>query len=163
MTFGLVPIQPTDGFPQSFLLSVGDNLYQLTFSVSFLSFEPFTPLPPEADPPAGSELLPGAQLLPAPVPAGLPGERVTLPTPASSGQGLLYLLPQENLYLVLKVERPDLPEDQRVLGITRPVLGLPIQLGDLVITFSTIEIARGNLQGPGEFGSRVVAEVSPVG
>jgi hypothetical protein len=153
MTLGQVPILPDEGFPQSFLLAVGDNLYMLTFSVSFLTFEPFTPLSPEPDP------VPSAELLVAPVPPGLPGELVTLPAPVSRGSGLLYPLPQEDLYLVLKVEREDLPEDRRVLGITRPVLGLPIQFGDIVITFSTIEIARGNLQGPGTFGSRIVAEV----
>jgi hypothetical protein len=154
VTLGSVPILPEEGFPQSFLMSVGVKLYRLTFSVSFLTFEPFTPLPPEPDP------QPAGELLPAPVP---PGERVTVPAPISLGQGLLYPLPQQDLYLVLKVEREDLPEDQRVLGITRPVLGLPIQFGDLAMTFTEIDIARGNLQGQGRFGSRVVAEVGAVG
>jgi len=157
VTLGSVPILPEEGFPQSFLMSAGDKLYRLTFSVSFLTFEPFTPLPPEPDPE------PAAELLAAPVPPGLPGERVTLPTPVSRGQGLLYRLPQQDLYLVLKVEREDLPEDRRVLGITRPVLGLPTRFGELVLTFTEIEIARGNLQGPGSFGSRVVAEVDTHG
>lgn len=157
MTLGSVPIRPDDGFPQSFLMSVGEKLYTLTFSVSFLTLEPFTPLPPDPDP------APAAELLPPPVPPGLPGERVTLPTPAGRGAGLLYPLPQPDLYLVLKVEREDLPPEQRVLGITRPVLGLPVRFGDLQLTFSEMEIARGNLQGPGAYGSRVVAEVDTVG
>ncbi|WP_328524052.1 hypothetical protein [Kribbella sp. NBC_00359] len=152
-----MPIRPDDGFPQSFLMSVGERLYRLTFSVSFLTLEPFTPLPPDPEP------VPAAELLPPPVPPDLPGERVTLPTPTSRGAGLLYLLPQPDLYLVLKVEREDLPPDRRVLGITRPMLGLPVQFGELQLTFTEIEIARGNLQGPAEFGSRVVAEVDTVG
>jgi hypothetical protein len=153
---GAVPILPEEGFPQSFLMSVADNLYRLTFSVSFLTLEPFTPLPPEPD------LLPAAELLPAPAPPGLPGERVTVPTPVSRGAGLLYPMPQPDLYLVVKVEREDLPAD-RVVGITRAVPGLPLRFGDLELTFTDIDIARGNLQGPGHFGSRVVAEVSTVG
>lgn len=157
MTLGSVPILPDEGFPQSFLMSADGKLYRLTFSVSFLTFEPFTPLPP------GPDAEPAAEPLPPPVPPGLPGERVLLPPPADRRQGLLYPLPQQDLYLVLRVEREDLPEDRRVLGITRPVPGLPIQFGDLVLTFSQIDIARGNLQGPGQFGSSVVAEVSVVG
>jgi hypothetical protein len=157
MTVGIVPIQPEQGFPQSFLMSVGDNLYRLTFSVSFLTFEPFRPLPPDPDPPPITE-----SLVPR-VPSGLAGEHVVPTVQLERGQGLLYPLPQADMYLVLKVEREDLPEDRRVLGITRAVLGLPIRFGDLVITFSGIEIARGNLQGPGDFGSRVVAEVSQSG
>lgn len=157
MTTGAVPIQPADGFPQSFVMSMGDNLYRLTFSVSFLTLEPFRPLPTDPDP---------VPIVPGPVPrapSGLDGEFL-LPVPEPTrDHGLRYPLPQDDLYLVLKVEREDLPDDRRVLGITRAVPGLPTRFGDLVVTFSTIEVARGNLHGPGEFGSRVVAEVSQDG
>lgn len=153
--FAGLPVQPEDGFPQAFQLSMDGVLYTLTFSVSFLSLDPFLPAGAAV---ASSPPLTAERSLTVPLGGSEP--RVPLPWPLQDpGDGTRYALPQEGLYLVLRVERPDLPDDRRVQGITRPMLGLPVRVGDLVFLFTTIEVARGNLAGPGSFGSRIVGGV----
>jgi hypothetical protein len=153
--FAGLPIQPEDGFPQAFLLSMEGRLYRLTFSVSFLSLEPFRPRGASGQ----AERAPAGERTPS-VPLDTDGPRAPLPWPLpDQADARRYALPQDGLYLVMRVEREDLPADRRVQGITRPVLGLPFRVGDLVFLFTTIEIARGNLIGSGSFGSRVVAGV----
>jgi hypothetical protein len=94
------------------------------------------------------------------LPLSTSGARVPLPWEIQGEpERQRYVLPQEELYLTLALERPDLPEAQRRPEITRPVIGLPFRLGDLQFLFQKMHIARGNLLGAGEFGSEVVAGV----
>jgi hypothetical protein len=153
--FQRLPIQPEDGFPQAFLLRLEQTMYRLALSVSFLTFEPF------AMPRAGGETpehrVPRRSLS---LPLSFAGARVQLPWEVVTERDrAIYDLPQEMLYLVLRVERPDLPEGQQIQSVTRTVLGMPIRLGDLEFLFQRIRIARGNLFGPGDFGSEVIAGV----
>lgn len=154
--FQRLPIEPEDGFPQAFVLSFDGKLYRFTLSVSFLTLEPFKIWR------AGGSLSPQTVAQQAQsVPLGIPGVRSSLPGQRrDEPERTIYILPQEELYLVIKVERDDLPEAERVQGITRPVLDIPVRVGDLVFLFRKIHIARGNLLGPGDFGSEIVAGVA---
>jgi hypothetical protein len=157
--FQRLPIQPEDGFPQAFLLSFEGKLYRFTFSVSFLTLEPFKIWEAGGGPTAERMLRRSLSL-----PLSSSGARVQLPWELhGEPERMIYVLPQENLYLVMKLEREDLPEGERMLGITRPVLGIPVRVGDLVFLFKKIHIARGNLLGPGNFGSEVMAGVAAYG
>lgn len=150
-----LPIQPEDGFPQVFLLSFDGKLYRFTFSISFLTLEPFKVWEAGGGPTAEKMLRRSLSL-----PLSTSGARAQLPWELQGEpERLVYVLPQDALYLVMKVEREDLPEDQRVQGITRPVLDVPIRVGGLVFLFKKIHVARGNLLGPGNFGSEIVAGV----
>ena len=153
--FQQLPIQPEDGFPQAFQLSFDGKLYRFTFSVSFLTLEPFKVW--EAGNSSSTGMSPRRSLS---VPLSTTGPRAQLPWDFQSElERTIYVLPQENLYLVMKLERDDLPEEQRLQGITRPVLDIPIRLGDLVFLFKKMYIARGNLLSPGNFGSEILAGV----
>lgn len=157
--FQRLPIQPEDGFPQAFLLSFEGKLYRFTFSVSFLTLEPFKVWETGGGPTAEKMLRRSLSL-----PLSTSGARAPLPWELQGEpERMIYVLPQENLYLVMKVEREDLPEDERIQGITRPVLGMPIRVGDLVFLFKKIHVARGNLLGPGNYGSEIVAGVMTYG
>jgi hypothetical protein len=155
--FQRLPIQAEDGFPQVFALSFDGKLYRITLSVSFLTLEPFKIWE------AGGGAVQEVQRAQSPAPS-TSGVRSSL---AEDRQGApertIYVLPQEELYLVVKVERDDLPAVDRVQGITRPVLDIPARVGDLVFLFKKIHIARGNLLGPGNFDSEIVAGVATYG
>ena len=151
-----LPIRPEDGFPQAFELAFDGKVYLLTTRISFLTMEPFRlweieHISSKPRPAYSVPLKPG-------------GQRVTLPW-ALQGEAerMLYALPQDKLYLTLQVERADLPEPERVVHITRPMLYTPFRLGDLAFLFDQIHIARGNLLGPGSFGSRIEAGVMAYG
>lgn len=154
-----LPIEPNDGFPQAFSLSLEDTLYLLTFSVSFLTLEPFKVWE------AARHLHPEKMLQRSlSLPLRASGARIRLPwTLQGEPERMIYTLPQENLYLIVKAERQDLPDAERVLGITRPVLGIPVRVGNLEFLFKQIHIARGNLLGPGDYGSKIVAGVKTYG
>jgi hypothetical protein len=157
--FQQLPIQPEDGFPQAFLLSFESKLYRLTFSISFLTLEPFKVWEAGGGPTAERVLRRSLSL-----PVSISGARVQLPWDLQGEpERMIYVLPQENLYLVMKVEREDLPENERLMGITRPMLDIPVRVGDLVFWFKKIHIARGNLLGAGDFGSEIVAGVMTYG
>src|SRR5215213_9821890 len=102
--FQRLPIEPEDGFPQAFVLSFDGKLYQLTFSVSFLRLEPFKMGK------AGGSLSPQSVTQRAQmVPLGTPGVRASLPGQRQDEpERTIYVLPQEELYVVMKVERDDL-------------------------------------------------------
>jgi hypothetical protein len=68
--------------------------------------------------------------------------------------------PERGLFLNLRVEREDLPDPMRLLGVRRVVLDIPIPVGPLRFRFSRINIAQGNLSGPGQLGSELIAEVA---
>jgi hypothetical protein len=157
--FQQLPIQPEDGFPQAFLLSFDGRLYRFTFSVSFLTLEPFKVWEAGGGPTAERMLRRSLSL-----PLSTAGARARLPWELQGEpERMIYVLPQESLYLVMQVEREDLPEGERVQGITRPVLGIPIRVGDLVFLFKKIHIARGNLLGSGNYGSEILAGVKTYG
>jgi hypothetical protein len=157
--FQRLPIQPEDGFPQVFLLSFDGKLYRFTFSVSFLTFEPFKLW--EGGNGSSTEMVTRRSLS---LPLSNTGARAQLPWDFESElEHMVYVLPQENLYLVMKIERDDLPAEQRLQGITRPVLGIPFRVGDLVFLFKKIYISRGNLLGPGNYSSEIVAGVMTYG
>ncbi len=154
-----LPIQPEDGFPQVFLLSFDGKLYRFTFSISFLTLEPFKVWEAGGGPTAEKMLRRSPSL-----PLSTSGARAQLPWELQGEpERMIYVLPQEQLYLVMRVEREDLPEDGRLQGITRPVLDVPVRVGDLVFLFKKMHIARGNLLGPGNFGSEIVAGVMAYG
>lgn len=154
--FQRLPVEPDNGFPQQFLLSFDGKVYRLTFSVSFLTLEPFKVWAALG---SSSPERVRRQLLT--VPLGVARPRAQLPVPfEGEPERMIYALPQDELFLVLKLARDDLPEHRRTLGITRPVLDIPIRLADLVFLFRRIHIARGNLIGPGSFGSEVLAGVA---
>jgi hypothetical protein len=153
--FFQLPVVPDDGFPQAFQMNFAGKLYRLTLRTSFLTIEPFKVWE------AGSHLS-GERWVrrSLDLPLNTTGARVPLPWEVQGEpERLIYLLPQEELYLTLQLERDDLPVGQRVQGITRPVLGIPFRLGDLHFLFKRIYIARGNLLGPGNFGSEILAGV----
>ncbi|HWE37627.1 MAG TPA: hypothetical protein VG406_13750 [Isosphaeraceae bacterium] len=77
-------------------------------------------------------------------------------------EGAVYELPDPDLglYLDLRVEREDLPDPGRLLGVRRVVLDMPIAFGPLRLRFSRVRVARGNLVQPGKFGSELVADVA---
>lgn len=157
--FQQLPIQPEDGFPQAFLLSFENKLYRFTFSVSFLTLAPFKVWEAGGGQTAEKMLRRSLSL-----PLNTAGARAHLPWELQGEpERMIYVLPQEELYLVMKVEREDLPAEQRMQGLTRPVLGIPIRVGDLVFLFKKIHIARGNLLGPGSFGSEIAAGVATYG
>ncbi len=158
-SFFRLPLDPADGFPQSFLLDFNGKLYRFTFRVSFLTLEPFKIW--EAGGQLNAQKLASRSLS---LPLNTAGARVPLPWETQGeAERLIYVLPQESLYLVMQLEREDQPQDQRLLGITRPVLGVPLRLGDLVFLFKKIHIARGNLLGAGNFGSEIIAGVKVYG
>jgi hypothetical protein len=68
--------------------------------------------------------------------------------------------PERGLFLDLRVEREDQPDTDRLIGVRRVVLDMPIPVGPLRFRFSRIKIAQGNLVGPGQSGSELVAEVA---
>ncbi len=68
--------------------------------------------------------------------------------------------PERGLFLNLRVEREELPDASRLIGVRRVVLDMPIALGRLRFRFRRIKIAQGNLMGPGELGSELIAEVA---
>ncbi len=68
--------------------------------------------------------------------------------------------PERGLFLNMRVEREELPDASRLIGVRRVVLDMPIALGRLRFRFHRIKIAQGNLIGPGEFGSELIAEVA---
>jgi hypothetical protein len=157
--FQRLPIQPEDGFPQAFVLGFADRLYRFTLSVSFLTLEPFKVWEIGGSAAADRTIRRSLSL-----PLSTSGARAPLPWEVQGEpERLIYTLPQEQLYLVMRVEREDLPEPERLLGVTRPVLGIPVRLGELVFLFKRILVARGNLLGPGNFGSEIVAGVATYG
>jgi hypothetical protein len=76
--------------------------------------------------------------------------------------GEVYDLPDAGLglYLDLRVEREDLPDPDRLLGVRRVVLEMPMAIGPLRFRFRRVRIAQGNLVQPGSFGSELIAEVA---
>lgn len=153
--FFRLPIVAENGFPQAFTLDFSGKLYALTLRVSFLTMEPFKVW--EAGSHLSAERLVRRSIN---LPLGTAGARVPLPWEVQGEpERQRYTLPQEELYLTLALERPDLPEGLRRPEITRPMIGLSFRLGDLQFLFLKIYIARGNLLGAGEFGSEVVAGV----
>jgi hypothetical protein len=155
--FQRLPVRPEDGFPQAFLLGFNGKLYRFTFSVSFLTFEPFN----AGEDRSSTAMLPRRSLS---VPLSTGGARAQLPWDfQGDAEHKIYVLPQENLYLVMKLERDDLPIETRLQGITRPVIGIPFRLGDLVFLFNKIYISRANLLGPGNYSSDIVAGVMTYG
>lgn len=68
--------------------------------------------------------------------------------------------PERGLYLNLRLEREDLPAASRLLGARRVVLDMPMAVGPLRFRFQRIKIAQANLQGPGQHGSELAAEVA---
>ena len=56
--------------------------------------------------------------------------------------------------------REELPAASRLIGVRGVVLDMPIALGRLRFRFRRIKIAQGNLVGPGELGSELIAEVA---
>ncbi len=68
--------------------------------------------------------------------------------------------PERRLFLNLRVEREELPDASRLIGVRRVVLDMPIALGRLRFRFRRIKIAQGNLVGPDELGSELIAEVA---
>jgi hypothetical protein len=153
--FFRLPIAPENGFPQAFTLDFNGKLYTLTLRVSFLTLEPFKVW--EAGSHLSAERLVRRSL---DLPLNTAGARVPLPWEVQGEpERQRYVLPQEELYLTVTLDRQNLPAELRRLEITRPVIGIPFRLGDLQFLFQKIIIARGNLLGPGEFGSEVVAGV----
>ncbi len=67
---------------------------------------------------------------------------------------------ERGLFLNLRIEREDQPDPTRLLGVRRVVLDMPIAIGALRFIFYRIKIAQGNLAGPGQFGSELVAKVA---
>jgi hypothetical protein len=63
------------------------------------------------------------------------------------------------LYLNLKTEYEEQPEETRLIGARRVVLDMPIAMGPLRFRFKRIRVAQANLRGAGSFGSELVAEV----
>jgi hypothetical protein len=157
--FQRLPIQPEEGFPQAFVLSFAGKLYRLTLRVSCLTLEPFK-VWEAGSAPTAERLVRRALSLPV----STSGTRAQLPWEIQrEPERMMYVLPQEHLYLVLQVERDDVPEGQRVQGVTRPALDIPVRVGDLVFLFRKIHIARGNLLGPGNYGSDILAGVATYG
>jgi hypothetical protein len=68
--------------------------------------------------------------------------------------------PALGLALDLRVEQEDLIDPDRVLGVRRVVLEMPIAVGPLRFRFSRLKVARANLVQPGALGSEIVGEVA---
>ncbi len=157
--FFRLPVAPEEGFPQAFLLSFNNKLYRFTFQISFLTLEPFKIW--ETGSSISADRLVRRSLS---LPLNTSGARVPLPWELQGdAERMLYYLPQEQLYLVMRIEREDLPAGRRKPLITRPVLGNPFRLGDLQFLFKKIQVARGNVLGPGNFGSEIIAGVKVYG
>jgi hypothetical protein len=76
--------------------------------------------------------------------------------------GAVYDLPDpvRGLYLELRVEREDMPDPVRLMGVRRVVLGIPIAIRLLRFRFTRVRVAQENLVRPGSFGSELVVEVA---
>jgi len=79
---------------------------------------------------------------------------------AYAGMFFDLLNPERGLFLNIQVEREDQPDTERLIGVRRVVLDMPIPIGPLRFRFSRIKIAQRNLVRPGQSGSELVAEVA---
>ena len=68
--------------------------------------------------------------------------------------------PALGLALDLRVEREDLTGSDRLVGVRRVVLDMPIAFGPMRFRFSRLKVARANLVQPGASGSEIVGEVA---
>jgi hypothetical protein len=117
MIFRRLPINPADGFPQAFRLTVAGRTYRFQLYAS-----------------VAEELLEGAT-------------------------GLLDL-PVRGAFLVLSVGREE-PAGLTTILRRKLVPGMTYHAAELALTFPTMLLDPRNLNGVGEFGSRVVGGVAP--
>ena len=117
MSFLRLPINPADGFPQAFRLTVAGRTYRFQLYAN-----------------VAEELL----------------EATT---------GLLEL-PVKGAFLVLSVDREE-PGGLTTILRRKLVPGITYHAGELALTFPTMQLDPRNLNGIGEFGSRVVGGVAP--
>ncbi|MFF1867663.1 hypothetical protein [Streptomyces sp. CB03911] len=132
-TFRQLPVEPDEGLPQAFDCQVGDTGYDFRLYADFDGGED--------DPPGTLYDLVALSRAPQPVE---PGRQVRPPG-----------------YLVLRVAGPG-PAGPHVLLLRKLVAEpeLVHEAGPLAIRLVEAVIARGNLNGSGHFGSRIVIGVA---
>ncbi len=69
-------------------------------------------------------------------------------------------LPDEQRFLVVRVDVPGTGGTQQTIFLRKVVPSLEYRAGDLALTFPTQIVARRNLNNVGNFGSNVIGQVA---
>ena len=119
LDYAALPVDPDEGFPQSFRLSLGDRIYQVTLYVNV-------------------------------------SERLLDATPPDA----VLELPQEEAFMVLRVQREsDVAEPATILQ-RKVVPGLAYEAEEVALRFTEMRVARRNVNGVGPHGSSVKGGVA---
>jgi hypothetical protein len=70
-------------------------------------------------------------------------------------------LPSEDAFLVARVEREEAGGLRETIFLRKVVPGMEYEAGDIALTFPEQRVAPANLNGRGEFGSRVSGGIAP--
>jgi hypothetical protein len=66
------------------------------------------------------------------------------------------MLPSQSAFLVVQVEQDTTTGNRETIFLRKVVPNLEYEAAAIALTFSSLEIARNNLNGQGDFGSKVI-------